>query len=333
MTPAPLSHWLHAFFHEWLGEQRNCSRHTILSYRDTWRLYLRDVAARRGRSVSALSLADLTAEQTVAFLGHVESERCDTIGTRNCRLAAIRSFFRFVADHEPLAAAQCAAVLRIPTKKAPRPAIDYLETEEATAILKQPDRSTPEGQRDHALLALLYNTGARIQEALSLRPNNVRLDPPAHVKLYGKGRKERICPLWPETAELLAALQERQSRPEQEPLFVNRYGWPLGAAGVRYKLAQYVQAAAKELPSLRQKRVTPHTFRHTVGVELVASGVDITVIRNLFGHVSLDTTNQYARANIETKRRALELVEPSKRPSRPPRWKRNPELLDWLDSL
>jgi site-specific recombinase XerD len=165
MTPAPLSHWLHAFFHEWLGEQRNCSHHTILSYRDTWRLYLRDVAARRGRSVSALSLADLTAEQTVAFLGHVESERCDTIGTRNCRLAAIRSFFRFVADHEPLAAAQCAAVLRIPTKKAPRPAIDYLETEEATAILKQPDRSTPEGQRDHALLALLYNTGGTARAA------------------------------------------------------------------------------------------------------------------------------------------------------------------------
>ena len=251
MTPAPLSHWLHAFFYEWLGEQRNCSHHTILSYRDTWRLYLRYVAARRGRSVSALSLADLTAEQTVAFLGHVESERCDTIGTRNCRLAAIRSFFRFVADHEPLAAAQCAAVLRIPTKKAPRPAIDYLETEEVTAIFKQPDRSTLEGQRDHALLALLYNTGARIQEALSLCPNNVRLDSPAHVKLYGKGRKERICPLWPETAELLGALQERQPRPEQEPLFVNRYGRPLGAAGVRYKLVQYVQDAAKELPSLR----------------------------------------------------------------------------------
>lgn len=333
MMPAPLSSWLHGFFHEWLGEQRNCSRHTVLSYRDTWRLYLRYVARRRGRSVSALSLADLSADEVLAFLHHVESERRDTIGTRNCRLAAIRSFFRFVADREPLAAAQCAAVLRIPTKKAPRPGVDYLDSEEVTAILKQPDRSTLEGQRDHALLALLYNTGARIQEALSLCPNNIRLASPAHVKLYGKGRKERICPLWPETAELLAALRKRQPRPDQEPLFVNRYGRPLGAAGVRYKLAQYVRAAAQEVASLRHKHVSPHTFRHTAGVQLVAAGVDITVIRSWLGHVSLDTTNQYARANIETKRRALELVDPSTRPSAPPRWKRNPNLLAWLDSL
>ncbi len=333
MTLAPLPYWLHAFFHEWLGEQRNCSRHTILSYRDSWRLYLRYVAKDHGRSVSALSLADLTAEQTVAFLGHLESERSDTIGTRNCRLAAIRSFFRFVADREPLAAAQCAAILRIPTKKAPRPTADDLDTEEVAAILKQPKQTTLEGQRDHALLALLYNTGARIQEALSLCPINVRLESPAHVNFYGKGRKERICPLWSETAALLAALLERQPPPEQEPLFVNRYGRPLGPAGVRYKLGKYVQAAAEELPSLRQKRVSPHTYRHTAGVELVAAGVDITVIRSWLGHVSLDTTNQYARANIETKRRALELIDPSKRPSAPPRWKRKPELLDWLDSL
>ena len=333
MTPAPLTYWLHTFFHEWLGQQRNCSRHTVLSYRDSWRLYLRYVAARRGRSVSALTLADLTDDQALAFLAHVEAERRDTIGTRNCRLAAIRSFYRFVADREPLAAAQCAAVLRIPTKKAARPAVGYLDSEEVTAILRQPDRSTIEGQRDHALLALLYNTGARIQEALSLCPSAVRLTAPAQVRLYGKGRKERICPLWPETADLVAALLKRQPRPDHEPLFVNRYGRPLGAAGVRFKLAAYVRAAAKALPSLREKRVSPHTFRHTAGVQLVAAGVDITVIRSWLGHVSLDTTNLYARANIETKRRAIELVDRSTRPSGPPRWKRNPTLLAWLDSL
>lgn len=333
MTLAPLSYWLHAFFHEWLGEQRNCSHHTILSYRDTWRLYLRFVAARRSRSVSALTFADLTADEVLAFLNHVETDRGDTIGTRNCRLAAIRSFYRFVTEREPLAAAQCAAVLRIPTKRGPRPAIEYLDSEEVTAILAQPDRSTLEGQRDHALLALLYNTGARIHEALGLCPRHVRFTPPAHVKLAGKGRKERICPLWPETTELLAALLKRQPRSDDEPLFVNRYGQPLGAAGVRYKLAEYVRGAARELPSLQQKRVSPHTFRHTAGVQLVAAGVDITVIRSWLGHVSLDTTNHYARANIETKRRALELVDPSTRPSAPPRWKRNPDLLAWLDSL
>lgn len=333
MNKAPLAYWLHAFFHEWLAEQRNCSCHTVKSYRDTWRLFLRFVAARRRRPVSALTLPELTADEVLAFLKHVESERCTSIGTRNCRLAAIRSFYRFVADREPLAAMQCAAVLRIPIKKGPRAEPDYLDSEEVAAILRQPDRSTPEGQRDHALLALLYNSGARIQEALDLCPCHIRLTVPAQVKLYGKGRKERVCPLWPETAALLAALLERQPRPDNEPLFVNRYGRPLGAAGVRFKLAQYVQAAAKGLPSLQKKRVHPHTFRHTAGVQLVAAGVDVTVIRSWFGHVSLDTTNHYARANIETKRLALEQVDRSTRPGSPPRWRRNPDLLAWLDSL
>src|ERR1017187_1543887 len=138
MSPASLPYWLHAFFHEWFGEQRNCSRHTILSYRDTWRLYLRFVAGRRGPPVSAMKLDELTSEEGLAFLHHLETERQDTIGTRNCRLAAIRSFFRFVADREPLAAAQCAAVLRIPVKKGLRPAMAYLDTEEVNAILRQP---------------------------------------------------------------------------------------------------------------------------------------------------------------------------------------------------
>jgi site-specific recombinase XerD len=283
--------------------------------------------------VSALTLADLTADEVLAFLRHVESERRASIGTRNCRLAAIRSFYRFVADREPLAAMQCAAVLRIPIKKGPRSAPAYLDGEEVAAILRQPNCSKLEGQRDHALLALLYNTGARIQEALGVCPSNIRLAAPAQVKLYGKGRKERICPLWPETAVLLAALLKRQPRPDHEPLFVNRYGQPLGAAGVRFKLAQYVQAAAMGLPSLQKKRVHPHTYRHTAGVELLAAGVDITVIRSWLGHVSLDTTNHYARANIETKRRALEQVDHSTRPGSPPRWRRNPNLLAWLDSL
>ena len=333
MNKSSLAYWLHAFFHEWLAEQRNCSRHTVMSYRDTWRLYLRFVAARCRRSVSALTLVELTADEVLEFLKHVESQRRVSIGTRNCRLAAIRSFYRFVADREPLAAMQCAAVLRIPIKKGKRTEPEYLDTEEVAAILHQPDRSTPEGQRDHVLMAFLYNTGARIQEALGLCPCNIRLVAPAQVKLYGKGRKERICPLWPETVELLAALLKRQPRPADEPLFVKRYGRPLGAAGVRFKLAQYVQAAAKELPALKDKHVHPHTFRHTAGVQLVAAGVDITVIRSWLGHVSLDTTNHYARADIETKRRALEQVDRSTRPGSPPRWRRNPDLLNWLDSL
>ena len=209
----------------------------------------------------------------------------------------------------------------------------YLDAEEIAAILRQPNRSSLEGQRDHALLAFLYNTGARIQELLDVCPRAIRFESPAQVELLGKGRKSRICPLWPETIDLLRALLKRQPRADDEPIFVNRYGQPLGAAGVRFKLSQYVQAAAKHLPSLAKKRVSPHTWRHSVGVQLVAAGVDVTVIRNWLGHARLDTTNHYARANLETKRKALEQIDSSTRPGRPPRWRRNPDLLTWLDSL
>ena len=333
MKAATLAYWLHAFFHEWLAQQRNLSHHTVLSYRDTWRLFLRFVAARKRRSVSDLAIEHLTAEEVLAFLRDSEAERKVTIGTRNCRLAALRSFFRFVADREPLAAAQCAEVLRIPTKKAPTSEVNYLDAEEVTAILAQTDRSTREGQRDHALLALLYNTGARIQEALDLCPRSVRFRAPAQVTLFGKGRKERICPLWPETADLLTALLKRQLRPEDQPIFLNRYGQPLGAAGVRFRLEHYVRAAAEHVPTLKGKHVSPHTFRHSMGVAMVAAGVDVTVIRSWLGHVSLDTTNHYARANLETKRQALQQVDTSTRPTKPPRWKRDPDLLTWLNSL
>jgi len=333
MKPTPFPQLLHAFFHEWLAQQRNVSHHTVLSYRDSWRLFLRFVAAQKAKSVAKLSLTDLTTEEVLAFLQHVEQVRKSSIGTRNCRLGALHSFFSFVADREPLAAAQCAAVLRIPTKQAPQPEVCDLNEDEIAAILAQPDQSRIEGQRDHVLLALLYNTGARIQEALNLSPQALRLESPLHVRLLGKGRKERTCPLWPETVDLLKALLKRRPRGEGEPIFVNRYGDPLKAAGVRFKLKQYVAAAIKMVPSLAKKRVSPHTFRHAMAASLVTEGVDVTVIRSWLGHASLDTTNIYARANLETKRKALEKVDGSTRPGNPPRWKREVELLQWLDSL
>ena len=329
----PLPELLRAFFCEWMVEQRNASAHTIRSYRDTWRLFLRFVAQRQSRPVAKLAFNDLTSVQVAAFLLHTEEERHDTIGTRNCRLAALRSFFGFAAGREPALMAQCAGVLRIPTKRAPVHAPVYLDPEEVAAILAQPDRSTFEGQRDHALLSFLYNTGARIQEALELRPQAIRLDAPAFVRLYGKGRKERLCPLWPETTALLKALLKRQPRADDESIFVNRYGAPLGASGVRFKLAEYVKAAAQTAPSLASKKVTPHSFRHSTAVHLVAAGVDITVIRSWLGHVSLDTTNHYAQANLETKRKALDRLEASTNVAKPPRWKRDASVMAWLNAL
>jgi site-specific recombinase XerD len=333
MKSNSLASLLHAFFHEWMGKQRNLSRHTICSYRDTWKLFLRFASERQRREIAKLSLADLRAGEVLAFLDHIEKDREVSIGTRNCRLAAIHSFFAFVARHEPLAIAQCTEIAHIPVKKRSQPAMCYMDAEEIAAILREPDRSSPEGQRDHALLAFLYNTGARIQEALDVCPRSIRFESPAHVELLGKGRKSRICPLWPETVDVLKALLRRQPRADDEPIFANRYGEPLGAAGVRFKLKQYVQRARRHVPSLATKRITPHTWRHSVGVQLVAAGVDVTVIRNWFGHARLDTTNHYARANLETKRKALDQVDPSTKPGRPARWKRNPELLAWLDSL
>lgn len=333
MKVPSLHSFLHAFFHSWLVEQRNASRHTVISYRDTWRLFLRYVAASRRRPVAKLQLPDLTAEEVLAFLKDCEERRKVSIGTRNCRLAALRSFFAFLVDREPLTAGQCAEVLRIPVKRARQREICYLEEQEVSAILAQPDRSTLEGQRDHALLAFLYNTGARIQEALDVRPDALRLEAPAQVRLTGKGRKERLCPLWPETAALLRALLQRTPRHPDQKIFVNRYGEPLGASGVRFKLGQYVIRARKKTSSLVAKHVSPHTFRHTAAVHLVSAGVDVTVIRSWLGHAHLDTTNHYARATVETKRKALEKTAGSSRPEKAPRWKRDAELMAWLDSL
>jgi site-specific recombinase XerD len=324
---------LFSFFHEWLVEQRNASTRTICAYRDAWRLFLRFVAERQRKKVAALCLEHLTSAEVLAFLQYIEQKRQASINTRNCRLAALRSFFAFVASHEPLAAQQCAEVLRVPFKRAPRKAMCYLESAEVSAILSQPDRTTVGGQRDHALLSLLYNTGARIQEALNLRPQDIYLKSPAHVRLMGKGSKERISPIWPETADLLAALMRCQPRRSDEPLFVNRYGQPLGASGFRFCLRKYVNRAAQHVPTLSRKRITPHVYRHTTAVHLVAAGVDVTVIRSWLGHAHLDTTNHYAQANLETKRKALEQVDPKLRPTKPPRWKKDADLLTWLDSL
>jgi site-specific recombinase XerD len=332
-TTLLLPRLLQAFFHSWLVHQRGASTNTVHAYRDTWRLFLRFVAKRRQHDVADLALADLSGNEVLAFLDHVEHDRHASISTRNCRLAALRSFFLFVADHEPSVAGHCAEVLRIPTKRAPHRTITYLDPEEVAAILAQPERTTPLGQRDHALLAFLYNTGARIEEALTLTPTAIRLDAPAQVRLVGKGRKERICPLWPETASLITALLRRVPRGGDEPIFANRYGQPLHASGVRFRLRQYVASAAKQHPRLRDKHVTPHTFRHTAAVHLVAAGVDVTVIQSWLGHVHLDTTFLYAQANVETKRKAIEQVDGGARPARPPRWKREPALMAWLDSL
>jgi site-specific recombinase XerD len=291
------------------------------------------VAKRHETMVARLRLEDLTEGLVLAFLQHLEQDRRSCIATRNCRLAALRSFFSYVADRDPMAAQQCAEVLRVPFKRGPKRAMAYLDGSEVAAIISQAKSSCSDGQRDHVLLSLLYNTGARIQEALDLRAKDCHLASPACVRLLGKGRKERIAPLWPETSKLLASFIQHNPRSAEDYLFQNRYRTKLTASGFRFRLRKYVNDAANKQPSLLQKRITPHTFRHTIAVHLVASGVDVTVIKSWLGHAHLDTTSIYAVANIETQRKALEQSVPKSQRSRVPIWKRDDDLLAWLDSL
>lgn len=333
MKPQSFARHLEGFFREHLVAQHNVSPHTIASYRDAWRLYLRTLSTRTGRSVDKLQLEDVTEEAVLAFLHEVEHVRGDTIGTRNCRLAAIRSFCRYAMARDPSFIAQLGRVVAIPVKRYAKPAMCYLEVEEIDAILRQPDLRSKEGQRDHALMALLFNTGARIQEALNLNVRDLRLTPPLQIRLMGKGRKERICALWEQTAQILVAYFKRSDAQPEDPAFRNRQGERLSAAGFRFRLSAYTAAAIQEMPTLKEKSVTPHTFRHSLGVALVSENVEITLIQSIFGHSQLETTNHYARANEASKRKALERIAPADRPRPLRRWRDDPDLMKFLDSL
>jgi len=329
----PFPELLQSYFRSWLANQRNVSHYTIVSYRDSWRLFLRFVSQKVKRDVAKLDTSDLTAQRVIEFLDDAERTRKVKIATRNCRLAAIKGFFTFLADEDPTWGAHCAAVLRIPIKRGPTRDPCSMDRDETEAILAQPDHTNELGMRDRALLALFYNTGARISEVLAVSTQDLRLESPFQVKLFGKGRKERICPLWPETVKLLKALLRQQKLAPNDPVFRNRYGEPLSASGVRFRLRAYLASATKKAPQLAAKRISPHSFRHTAAVHLLESGVDVAVVSNWLGHASLDSTYIYARANLETKRKALEQLEPKTRGSRAKAWKQKPELMAWLDSL
>jgi site-specific recombinase XerD len=324
---------LQSYFGHWLANQRNVSHYTIVSYRDSWRLFLRFIAQKLKLDVAKLDTSDLTAQRVIEFLDDAERTRKVKIATRNCRLAAIKGFFTFLADEDPTWGAHCAAVLRIPMKRGPKRDPCSMDRDETETILGQPDHTNQLGMRDRALLALFYNSGARISEVLAVSPQDLRMESPFQVKLFGKGRKERICPLWPETVELLKVLLGQQKLALDEPIFRNRYGEPLSASGVRFRLRAYLASAARKTPTLAAKRITPHSFRHTAAVHLLESGVDVAIVSNWLGHASLDSTYIYARANLETKRKALKKLELKTPGSKRKAWKQNPSLMTWLDSL
>ena len=333
-SPNALARTVRQFFSTYLPSVHGVSRHTIDSYRYAVILLLRFLATRRRRSVAVLDLADIEAEDVIAFLDDLEQTRHNTVATRNVRLAALHAFFRYAAAHEPEQVARSQRILHIPFKRGEQRTIDYLEYVEIQAVLEAVDRSTAAGRRDYALLATMFNTGARVQEILDLRPCDLHLDKPFQVRLFGKGRKERVCPLWPQTATLLRELcAERQLDVRAAlPIFVNQRRQPLSRFGVCYILAKYLKRAQATVPSLQGKRLHPHSMRHSTAVHLLKSGVDLSTIGQWLGHASLNTTNKYATIDLDLKRQALAQADSPATESLVG-WRHDATILEWLESL
>jgi len=331
--PNELALGLRDFFSEFLPKVKGASPHTVASYRDSIVLLLRFAANQQGRSVSVLAFKDIDAKQILAFLNDLETKRGNSATTRNVRLSAFHSFFRFIATREPDRLEQCQRILAIPFKRASQRTIEYLEYEEIQQILSAVDQSTFDGRRDYALFAILFNTGARVQEILDLRVCDLQLSKPFQVRLFGKGRKERFCPLWPQTARLLRTFcRERQlDLHSQQRVFLNHLGEPLTRFGVRYLLRKYQDRANVQSVGLRNKRLHPHSLRHSTAVALLKAGVDLSTISQWLGHASPNTTNKYATVDLDMKRDALAKVKPI-RGQRPGSW-RNRSILDWLEGL
>jgi len=285
------------------------------------------------RSVAELKLADLEHRRVLDFLESIESENGNSISTRNHRLAAIRSFFRYVALTNPEAVELAAQILTIPTKKTESKSTDYLTKEELAVILRQVNLDSQAGRRDDALLRFLHNTGARVQEVVDPKASDLRLDETPSARIFGKGRKERFCPLWRETARRITGLlRERQVDPNSsESVFTNSQGKKLTRFGVTYILEKYVQMATKTAPTLARKNIHPHTFRHTTALHLLQAGVDLNTIRCWLGHADVTTTNRYVEIDLEMKRKALSSMDAPTGQNR--RLAMNDNLLAWLDSI
>jgi integrase/recombinase XerD len=300
------------FFQEYLPGLRGMSEHTVHSYRDALVLYFQFAAQRARRGVAELDLADFTAAQVIQFLSSLETDRHNGIATRNARLAALHTFARFLTTEHPDHLAELQRILGVPFKRGARTSpIEYLEQHEVRALLGDIDLSTAAGQRDHALFALMFNTGARVQEILDLRTSDVRLEPPYQVRLRGKGGKVRVCPIWAHTAARLRELTPRGTAgaDSDAPLFVNRHGTKLTRFGVRYLLKKHIDGSSVA-ESLRSKHIHPHSLRHTTAIHLLKAGVDFATISQWLGHATLSTTMNYARADLDLKRQALAQVFP-----------------------
>lgn len=322
---------LEAFFTERLIGQRQASPNTVASYRDTFRLLVGFISQRSARPPSRLRLEDLDAPAIGAFLDHLETRRGNAVRTRNARLAAVHSLFRFAAFHHPDHAGLIARVLAIPPKRADRAVVEFLIDDEIEALLASPDRSHWIGRRDRTLLLLAIETGLRVSELIGLRCQDIHLGAGAHLRCHGKGRKERVTPLTaPAVAALQAWVKERRGEPI-DPVFVTNRGGPLSRDAVEHLLAKHTAAAAQACPSLRGRKLTPHVLRHTCAVQLLRAGIDQAVIALWLGHESVRTTDCYVHGDLSIKERALARTKPRQVP--PGRYRPPDTLLAFLQGL
>jgi integrase/recombinase XerD len=334
-TTSFVSVWVKRFLLEYLISTKNLSKNTQLSYRDTFRLLLPFAAKKNKKRIDQLLIEEISSTVVKAFLTELETERGCSMATRNQRLSAIHAFAKFVGLYSPELVEWCRQVQMVPFKRAQHTLITYLEKSEMDALLNAPDRQNSQGRRDYALLLFLYNTGARADEAAQLKVGDLNITTAskrelATVLIRGKGNKPRRCPLWEQTAlELNTIIVQRMPT---EHLFLNRLKQPLTRFGIHTMVKRYVEQVAKQLPSIKKKKVSPHTIRHTTATHLLQAGVDINTIRAWLGHVSINTTNIYAEVDLEMKAKALACCEIEEKHT-PTHWKDNKDLMAFLDNL
>jgi site-specific recombinase XerD len=332
MTPQPVGPVVQSFFLDGLVTMKGLRPSSIHSYRDGIKLFLRFVAEDAHRRITQLTFDDLTFERVLGFLRYLDEVRHNQTRTRNQRLALLHTFFEYVAVRSPEMLAVAERVAAIPTKRTPPPETRFLEREEVAALFASMPSRGRHAARNRALILFLYNTGARVQEAVDLRVRDIDLAPTARARLHGKGDKWRICPLWADTSSQIQALLGPGPRSPEQAVFASSRGRPLTRFGV-YKI---VRRHTRHLEG-RLGHVGPHVFRHTTAMHLLESGVEVNVIRGWLGHVSLDTTNRYAEINIRAKEAALQACEAPATASavlpRKPVWRNDEALLDWLSKL
>lgn len=329
MTPlAPL---IESFFTDRLCQQLRASQNTVSAYRDTFRVLLGFVQKELGKAPSDLSLGDIDAPLVGRFLAHLEADRHNGARSRNARLSAIHSFFRYVALLEPAHGGLIQRVLAIPHKRCQRNLVNFLTRPEVEAILKAPDQATWLGRRDYALLLMAVQTGLRVSELIELRPEQLVLGTGAHVRCHGKGRKERCVPLTRQTAAALGAWIAEQGLGPSDPVFQTRRGSGFSRDGIECLVAKYAAKAAHACPSLHGKGVSPHVLRHTAAMQLLQSDVDCAVIALWLGHESVETTGIYLHADLTIKERALAKTAPHHVGHR--RYRPGDRLLAFLNGL